>query len=344
MAITKIYKGSTDITSQVKKIYKGTTEIYTATSLKRLVLVGGQSSSRCDVLTSDDNGVNWTSRTTPLTTALQGVAYSPSLNLYVAVGSGGKIITSSDAITWTARTSGVTTYLYSVVWANNKFVACGAPGGTKLYNLYSTNGTTWTKTELFGGTAPTLYSVRWLNGQFIAVGGNTLGGGSAVFTSTDGSSWSRIWYDFLNESVLKKYTFVDIAFDGTLYVGVLRGEPSSDYSNWNGMIAYSSNLTSWTVAKSGLAYPMAIDYLNNIYYVVGGTSSGYVMFSSDLSAWTTRYLSQCQYPSTIIFENNKYFIPGYPGKICYSDTGNTWSYKNTGLDTAFTDIIVGAEI
>jgi len=341
MAITKIYKGTNDVTSSFLKAYKGSSEIFSQMSLKRLVLVGGLS-DHSTVMTSDDGGITWVERTTPLTTGINGVAYSPNLNLYVAVGRDGKIITSPDAITWTQRTSGVTTSLYSVVWANNKFVACGAPGGTKLYNLYSTNGTTWTKTELYGGTAPHLYSVRWLNGQFIAVGGWSTGGGSAVFTSTNGSSWSKILYDSQNTSVLKDYTFADITFNGLVYVAVLRGNPITSPNM--GMVAYSSNLSSWTIAKTGLTYPMAINYLNGFYYVTGGTTTGYVIYSSDLNTWTTKTLSSCQYPRPIIFENNKFFVPGYPGIINYSENGTTWTYKNTGKTTEFTDIIAGQEL
>ena len=48
--------------------------------------------------------------------------------LYVAVGSGGTILTSSDGTTWTSRTSGTSNTLNGVTHANTTFVTVGTSG------------------------------------------------------------------------------------------------------------------------------------------------------------------------------------------------------------------------
>ena len=59
------------------------------------------------ILTSPD-GANWTSRISGATYGLDGVAWSDTLSLFVAVGDNGTILTSPDGVTWTSRTSGAT--------------------------------------------------------------------------------------------------------------------------------------------------------------------------------------------------------------------------------------------
>ena len=65
-------------------------------------LVGGAAGT---AETSPD-GVTWTAQTTGFGSAnISGVAYSPSLQQFVAVGTGGVLQTSPDAVTWTTRTT-----------------------------------------------------------------------------------------------------------------------------------------------------------------------------------------------------------------------------------------------
>ena len=77
---------------------------------------------------------------------------------YVAVGSSGKILTSSDGTSWTSRTSGTTSNLVGVTYGNSKFLTLlsswtGVIGtndnGTPTTGtvLTSSNGTTWTSTS-----------------------------------------------------------------------------------------------------------------------------------------------------------------------------------------------------
>lgn len=108
-----------------------------------------------------------TSRTSQFgASTIRGLCYSPWLNLWVAVGDGGKISTSADyGATWTARTSGVATALNGVTAGPRVLVAVGASGVI----LTSSDGTTWTsQTSPFGATA--VNAIAYGDGEFMAVG------------------------------------------------------------------------------------------------------------------------------------------------------------------------------
>ena len=120
--------------------------------------------------------VDWVSGTLAQTT--NGMAYGNGL--WVAVGTGGKIATSTDGVTWTPRTSGTTQYLQEVAYGNGLWVVVGGAGTL----LTSTDGVTWTsRTSGFGST--TIQDVAYGNGLWVAVG---LSG--TLTTSPDGITWT----------------------------------------------------------------------------------------------------------------------------------------------------------
>jgi hypothetical protein len=96
-----------------------------------------------EIATSPD-GTNWTQRTTPGTNLLTDVAYSPTLDQWVAVGgtgSSGVIWSSEDnGITWTARATGLADDLQGIAWGLNRWIAGGEDG----FMRYSYDGITWT--------------------------------------------------------------------------------------------------------------------------------------------------------------------------------------------------------
>ncbi|MFV2016077.1 MAG: hypothetical protein ACC656_11650, partial [Candidatus Heimdallarchaeota archaeon] len=105
------------------------------------------------IWTSPD-GSTWTVRVTPAPIAFQeqwsSIAYSPSLNLYVAVtlGSVGllDIMTSSDAINWTLFASNMVLFpVQSLLWSEGqqKFVMITRDGGDIIYSNTSIDGINW---------------------------------------------------------------------------------------------------------------------------------------------------------------------------------------------------------
>lgn len=96
------------------------------------------------IVTSDNHGQTWTSRTSGLSVDLTDVIWDPHHSLFIACGFEGKVVTSPDGITWTARSSGLgaggTTGLFGIAAAPNTVVIVGYGGVA----TFSSNGTTYT--------------------------------------------------------------------------------------------------------------------------------------------------------------------------------------------------------
>ena len=138
-------------------------------------------------------GYTWTQRTSSFgTTNIYGVCYGQGT--FVAVGSGGKLATSTDGTTWTQRTSSFGTInIYGVCYGQGTFVAVGSGG--KLAT--STNGTTWTqRTSSFGTT--NIYGVCYGQGMFVAVGD-----GGKLATSTNGTTWTQRTSNFGTSTIIR---------------------------------------------------------------------------------------------------------------------------------------------
>ncbi|HKS37568.1 MAG TPA: hypothetical protein VJW76_10290 [Verrucomicrobiae bacterium] len=107
---------------------------------------------------------SWTRHTYSPPVRLHDVVYAD--DRFLAVGSGGTILSSPDAATWTALNSSVTSELRGVAWGQGTFVAVG-DGGTILT---STNGSDWVRQD--SGVTVSLNDVCYANNQFVAVGEN----------------------------------------------------------------------------------------------------------------------------------------------------------------------------
>jgi hypothetical protein len=149
-------------------------------------LAAGTTWSRGTAPAVDFNGIGFA--------AITGCAINAlPTGLFMAVGTGGAIATSTDGVTFTAQAtpSGFTTDLFGVAGfaaspnvptaPGLKLVAVGAGGAT----LLSADGVTWTQSVAFNASSPTLRSVAIFAGVFVAVGD-----GGAAQTSTDGITWT----------------------------------------------------------------------------------------------------------------------------------------------------------
>ena len=113
---------------------------------------------------------------------------------YVAVGSKGTILTSSDGIEWTERDSGVRNVigntLYGVAYGPKGYVAVGDSG----IILTSDNGTDW---KLITSASQNIFiAVTYCFDKYFSVGIPETAGPSGktkinmVFVSTDGKTWA----------------------------------------------------------------------------------------------------------------------------------------------------------
>jgi len=122
-------------------------------------------------------------------------AWSPTLSLWVGVGSGTFSIASSpDGVNWTGRSTAFTTAGYGVAWNGSYFVAVGQ--GTNTIAL-SSNGTTWTAYASNASNYTSAgYGVVWSSNlsTWVATGqaaSGAGGGGTGFTTSPDGVTWTQ---------------------------------------------------------------------------------------------------------------------------------------------------------
>jgi uncharacterized delta-60 repeat protein len=173
---------------------------------------------------ASNDGVNWFMQSAPTTAALYDVACGATASeVFVAVGTGGTILTSASSEGWTLRGSGLTfRTLQGVKYVGNCFLAVGDGGtvlvsvdgkewmisvtpvttqalvrcahGAGLYVVVGTGGTVLTTADPFSavwtarssGTLATLIDVTYANGCFVAVAST-----GEIIRSTDGITWTR---------------------------------------------------------------------------------------------------------------------------------------------------------
>ncbi len=163
------------------------------------------------------NGTTW-SLVAVTNISLQGVGYGMDFvnmgdtngvpaeyPLFVVVGEGGAILTSSDGLSWTPRTSGTVQYLSDVIYGNGYYVAVG-----NQRILRSSDGISWsvaTNNVYF-------YRAAYCSGVFKAAGAN-----GAIWSSMDGLNWEPETSGTINLLRGISYAddqFVAVGFNGTI--------------------------------------------------------------------------------------------------------------------------------
>ncbi|MDB6025569.1 MAG: hypothetical protein JWM68_1792 [Verrucomicrobiales bacterium] len=191
--------------------------------------------------------------------------------LYVAAGGagdGGTILTSQDGASWIVRADGRSSgHSPSLVWAlaygGGRFVAAGHFGGTAS----STNGIDWSY-----GSATTLglKGVAYGAGKFAAVGGSQgESPGPDVFTSTDGTNWTR-----QTISPSETRDFFDVAYGAGKFVATAAG--GYTYTSTDGAL--------WTRSATTIA-GTRITFCHGLFFV--SSSPGTNLLSRDGINWTS---------------------------------------------------------
>lgn len=170
------------------------------------------------------NGTSWTPATGTTTTTASAVAYSPTLNRWVYVGSG-VIRTSSDGKSWAATNyARGSQILWDVKWTKDRFIAAGQSSNVIDVNalqtdtlLQSFDGYTWTpaitniddafSAAYSGGALTVAYGQQVTQTSTIVSSISTLGGGVGVLSdsikiSTD-SSGTILYLN--NSSITQSY-------------------------------------------------------------------------------------------------------------------------------------------
>lgn len=194
------------------------------------------------------DGITWSNPVVfgPLTGAptFRGIAWSPTLALYVAVSEVNTgVYTSPDGTTWTPRTA-VTAGWQSVTWAPalGLFVAVANSGSNRV--MTSPDGITWTART--AAQANSWTSVAWSPtlGRLVAVAS---AGTSRVMTSTDAITWTAVAVDSGvtgETSTWRSVTWGGNQFMAVADTGLSRAMRSIDGLLWS--VIGTPNLAGWT--------------------------------------------------------------------------------------------------
>ncbi len=229
-------------------------------------------------------------------TAIQLNGVAYSNGTYVAVGQSGKILTSSDGVSWIIRDSGTTNELRTVNYINGSYFAVGANGTI----LTSSDGVNWTSQA--SGTTQFIFAVNYFNGMYIAVG--SVG---TILTSSDGVSWT-------NRSPGTTNSLLGVSYANGTYVVV----------GQSGTILTSSDGTNWTSRSSGTTNNLVgFVYANGTYVAVG--VGGTIVTSSDGVSWLTRTSGTANNLAGLNYINGTFIAVGYGGTILASSDGSSWT-------------------
>ena len=249
-----------------------TTAVYAVAAYQNLVVIGGGVST--SAFNTSANGLTYVAAggQTAITTNVFGIAYSPTLALWVAVGAGtNSIATSTNGSTWTGQT-GITLFSTagrSITWNGNMFIATGT--GTNVAAT-STNGTTW-----LGTSATTGYN-SWNALGIRQV--TTVAGGSGTNTLAYSFDGGLSWYP--NGIGLFTTAVYMIAWNGNYWVAVGQGgsftiATAPDGITWTGQSAIFST------AGYGVVWCNSISL-----WIAVGAGTNAIATSPNGSTWTQR--------------------------------------------------------
>lgn len=221
---------------------------------------------------------------------------------YIAVGTLGTVVTSTDGIDWTPRATPSRNHLYGIAWSGQLAVAVGEKGTI----LSSADGNDWTSRG--PGPDVDLREVLWNGKQFLAVGV-----GDSIFTSLDGAQWA------LRTRGLGG-TLNSVVWTGTYYLGM--GHSQYIQTSADG-ITWSSRNGQASINYSGVAWS------GTTFVAVGrDLRKEYEVYTSDDGlAWTRRRLdSLIVRPMTSVVWTGKEFIAIDQERGTYrSDDGVKWT-------------------
>ncbi|MBL9139805.1 MAG: hypothetical protein JNK85_28300 [Verrucomicrobiales bacterium] len=281
------------------------------------------------------DGREWTDHTGGVSSVTQnGIAFGN--DVYVTVGTGGRIARSTNGIDWSLTESlGTSTDLARVIHTGSRFLALGSQGNNALL-LVSEDGRQWTnRTPVVSGR---LLGAAFGNGQSIVVSGgrvlwSTNGEDWALSTSTSASNLFDVVFDgrqFVaagqNGTIQTSHNGVDwvtrpgstnaslrgIAFGGSTYVAV-----------GTRVIVVSTNAVDWVTRHTGEFALQSVAYGGG-WFVAAGSGFGpfpfdVVLTSSDGRQWTKRYLGGMLFPRCLAFDGRSFLLGGTRGAILQSD-------------------------
>lgn len=269
----------------------------------------------------------WLERLADFEHWINGVAWNGSI--FVAVGNGGSILTSTDGVVWAVQASPVTTRLNDVEWLGSQFFAVGDAAAV----LTSPDGVNWTLAH----TGPSEY---WLQGVsssgdiFVAGGGVQGHYRPYLMTSIDGVTWTE-----QQNMPQTGRSISDIAWSGQIFVATAMAELFPN----DGRILTSVDGQSWTEIVISNTSPSTLSIIWSGDRFIAGGVVGHIYMSSDGINWTdfdtstsTNFISVAASPHEIIAAGN--------GRgVMTRDNGENWDIIFVGSFFTTRGIAQGAD-
>jgi hypothetical protein len=212
---------------------------------------------------------------------------------FVAVGTGGTILTSPDGTNWTLQVSRTTNSLANAAYLNGRFVAVGERGTI----LTSPNGSDWTFVP--SGVTNSLTSSAFGGGAYVVVG---LQG--TVLRSPDGVNWAK------QPGISTSLYLNSVAFGAGTFVAIT--SLGQVIQSWDGF--------SWNTQSALGGYPNQVTYLNGRFIILDEN----VWSSTNGLSWTSTWVNPA--PDCVTFADGLYIGVGMGGVIQVSANTTNWSW------------------
>jgi hypothetical protein len=247
-----------------------------------LWVAGGQGGT-FRIATSPD-GVTWIGRTSPFTTTVSSIAYSPYLNQWVAVGSGTTAIAySRDAVTWVGAVAVVNSIVgRHVSWSADlrTYLVSLSGGGAPISYTTATsqNGVSWTTAYAAFQPESIALGSAWNGSQFIVAGSSVT---DTVEVSSDGISYTSLGTSVLplgaNGVCFGIDYSVSLVVGPTYYLSLPSGETRCITGFSRGTRCFAKYATNVTSATTGSGPAQSADIIipqgtTFVYSVNGGRS------------------------------------------------------------------------
>lgn len=280
--------------------------------------IDDQHRSLQDYITADN--IDWTADYNISNTKLNGTPNVTTENLFdviyannkfVAVGSNGLIITSTDGVNWTQQTSYTNKNLRRVIYdsSNERFIAVGEQGAILVGTM---TAATWTVKN-----SPSLYNLVdiaiWPGNGYMAVGEN-----GACIVSYDSNQWNTRFdlnYNANSISIIPHstdYRAVVVFDDGRIYT-------SDDFG------------TSWTSRTSNTANNLyGVEYETITATLVAVGYEGTIITSEDNGVTWVAQTSPTNYTlNNVFWKEQQWIAVGNNSTVIVSTDSINWSFSNT---------------
>lgn len=227
----------------------------------------GLQGSAAQILISTDYGKNWNVASGGANSGVVFNSCASNGTLTVAVGTSGRILTSTDGTTWTQRVvSGLSASLVSVTYAGGRFVAVGINTA-----ITSTDGITWTNasTSFTTGGAVNPNVVTYDGTKFVVAGVGTAT--VNIKTSTDGVTWANGTYAPWGTSTVR-----DIVQSGAAFVVMLSGARTNLFYRTGNFVSFNTAFAYGAIQSTGIP---SISIANGKILITG--SQGSYFYSSE---------------------------------------------------------------